>query len=88
MDNNTNLPNLTLKIDVSKIDKDLLFQGEKGLYMTCYVRPTPNSQYNDFLVVQAVKDGENIILGNADVKEFDKKEKRKPRKASPSLPWE
>lgn len=86
--NKNDLPNLTVKLDVNKIDADKLYEGKKGLYLTCYLRPTPNSKYNDYVLVQAVKDGDDIVLGNADVSQFRNSPKKKAIKASAKLPWE
>ena len=60
------------KIDVSKIDKDRLFRGQKGTYLDFVLIPTPDSQYGDTHVVrQEVSKEEReagvkgAILGNA-----------------------
>lgn len=56
---------ITLKVDVSKIDKDQLYQGEKGVYLTLTVIPTPDSQWNDYMVTQyRGKELDSVILGN------------------------
>jgi hypothetical protein len=57
---------VSLKIKVDKIDKSQLYQGEKGLYLTCTVIPTPNNQYgDDYMVTQYMGKGvDDIILGN------------------------
>ena len=66
------MSNIKVSIDVTKIKKDQLFQGEKGTYLDLVLIPTPNSQYgNDYLVKQDYKDKElskdNPILGNGKV---------------------
>lgn len=43
---------ITVKINLSKIDKDRLFKGEKGIYLDLVLIPTPNSEYQDYLVKQ------------------------------------
>lgn len=43
---------ITVKINVSKIDKERLYKGEKGVYLDLVLMPTPNSEYNDYLVKQ------------------------------------
>jgi hypothetical protein len=63
------MSNIKVSIDVSKIKKGQLFQGEKGIYLDLVLIPTPNSQYgNDYLVKQDCKDKElskdNPVLGN------------------------
>lgn len=66
------MANIKVTIDVLKIIKTQLFQGEKALYLDLVLIPTPNSQYgNDYLVKQDCKDKElskdNPILGNAKI---------------------
>lgn len=42
---------ITVKIDVSKIDKTKLFKGAKGTYLDIILMPSENNQYgNDFMV--------------------------------------
>ena len=60
------------KIDVTKIDKNKLFQGKKGTYLDLVLIPTPGSPYgNDYMAVQGLgkEDREagqrGEILGNA-----------------------
>ena len=62
---------IRLRIDVSEIDKDRLFQGKKGLYLNAAAIPT-NSKYDDtHMIVQDVSEEERKqgikgnILGNA-----------------------
>jgi len=57
---------ISLSINVSKIQKEHLFQGKKGLYMDVTIVPTPNSQYGDeYMVTQYLGKGiESVILGN------------------------
>ena len=43
---------IKLKINVSKIQKEALFRGEKGVYLDAVMIPTPNSQYQDAMIKQ------------------------------------
>lgn len=43
---------IKLKINVSKILKEHLFRGEKGVYLDAVLIPTPNSQYQDAMIKQ------------------------------------
>lgn len=69
---------IKLHIDVTKIDKEKLFKGEKGTYLDCVLIPTPNSPYSDYMIVQDTTKEEReagikgTILGNA--KELKKPE--------------
>lgn len=64
---------VTLKIDVSKIDKERLFKGQKGTYLDAVVfLDTEADQYgNNGMIVQSVSKEERAagergaILGNA-----------------------
>ena len=66
---------ITGKIDVMKINKDRLYKGEKGTYLSIVLIPTPNSEYGDYMIKENVskedreagKDG--AILGNAKISE-------------------
>lgn len=60
------------KINVSKIEKNRLFKGEKGTYLDCALVPSTNNQYgDDFMIVQSVSKEERQqgvkgpIIGNA-----------------------
>jgi len=60
------------KIDVTKIDKNKLYEGKKGTYLDVILIPTPGSHFgNDYMLVQGVtkEDREaglrGEILGNA-----------------------
>jgi hypothetical protein len=58
---------ITAKIDVLKINKELLFKGEKGTYLdlTIWVNDTPDKFGNDISIEQRTKKGEDkIYLGN------------------------
>lgn len=62
---------ITVKVNVSQIDKARLFKGEKGTYLDLILIETPNGQYGDFMVKQQVTKEEREaklqmpILGNA-----------------------
>lgn len=64
---------LNLKIDVSKIDKQHLFKGQKGTYLdaTIFVDLDNVDQHgNNGMIVQAWKDapkGQTPILGNGKI---------------------
>lgn len=64
---------VSLKIDVSKIDKEKLFKGNKGVYLdaTVFIEVDEQDQYgNNGMITQSWKDqqkGEGNILGNAKV---------------------
>lgn len=62
------------KLDVTKIDKTLIFVGEKGKYIDITLIETPNDKFgNDFMVVQDVGKEKReagvkgAILGNAKI---------------------
>ena len=38
---------ITCKIDVTKIEKERLFKGEKGTYLDIVLIESPNNQYGD-----------------------------------------
>lgn len=63
---------ITVRIDVTKIDKARLFKGKKGIYLDIVLVETPDDQYgNSHMVVQSVSKEERqqgvrgAILGNA-----------------------
>jgi len=65
---------ITVKIDVTKIDKNLLFKGAKGTYLDVVLFETPDDKFgNDYRVVQGVtKEAraagvKGAILGNGKV---------------------
>lgn len=52
--NNTK-PIITLKIDVTKIEKDRLFKGAKGTYLDVVLIPAKENEFgNDYMVCQQV----------------------------------
>jgi len=58
---------LTCKIDVTKIDKSLLFKGKKGTYMDVliWLNDKPDQYGNDCSIEQKVKMGEKKnYIGN------------------------
>lgn len=61
---------INCKIDVKKITKKKLFEGEKGTYLNFTLVPTPNGQYGDFMLVEDTTKEEReagtkgVILGN------------------------
>lgn len=73
---------ITVKIDVKKLVKSSFYQGEKGLYATLTIVPTPNNQYgDDYMVTQYIgkkAEGErDPIVGNARDLVFDNDTKKK-----------
>lgn len=69
---------VSLKIDVSKIDKSKLFKGQKGTYLDAqvFIEVDQKDQYgNNGMITQAAPKGENgNILGNAKVFWIDNKQ--------------
>lgn len=45
---------IAVKINLSKIDKNRLYKGEKGIYLDVVMFETPNSEYNDWIVKQSI----------------------------------
>lgn len=64
---------ITLKIDVTKIDKNRLYKGAKGTYLNCTMIDTPNSEYGDYMIVEETTKEEResgkkgTILGNGKI---------------------
>ena len=61
---------ITAKINVNKIDKERLFKGEKGNYLslTIFVSDEPDQYGNDVSIEQSTDKGENkIFLGGGKV---------------------
>ncbi|GAG11613.1 unnamed protein product [marine sediment metagenome] len=55
------------KIDVTKIDKERLFKGEKGTYLdlNIWINDEPDKYGNDISIQQSTKkDEDKIYLGN------------------------
>jgi hypothetical protein len=70
---------INAKIDVLKIDKSLLFKGDKGTYLdlTIWINDKPDQFGNDISIEQRTKkDEKKIYLGNG--KFYVKKEDQKP----------
>lgn len=91
--NNTmkNLPIITLKIDVTKIEKQRLFKGEKGTYLDVILLPAKDNQYgDDYMVCQRVTKEEReagkrgAILGNARCMESKGGESNQTPKSNPN----
>ena len=82
--------NLRLKIDVTKVDKNRLFKGEKGTYLDAVLIETPNNAYNDFMIVESVSKDERekglkgTIIGSANY--FNSEAKAKPEEKNDFLP--
>ena len=66
---------ITLKIDVTKIDKSRLYKGSKGTYLDCqfFLEDEPDQYGNHGMITQAVSKEEResgvkgAILGNAKI---------------------
>lgn len=73
---------IQLKIDVSKIDKQRLFKGEKGTYLTAalIISESPDKYGNDGMIIEQVSKEERLsgskgtILGNAKILRRDNAE--------------
>ena len=71
---------IKIQIDVNKISKDKLFKGEKGTYLNCVLIETPNSEYNDYMLIEETSKEEReagnkgTILGGGKNIKFEKKE--------------
>lgn len=76
--------NISVKLDVSKIDKSKLFKGEKGIYLdaTIIMRDEADQYGNIGMIVQNTNEQERkqgvkgAILGN--VRYIEKKAEQKP----------
>jgi len=64
---------ISLKIDVTKIDKSRLFVGKKGTYLNAVLIETPNSEHSDYVIVEDISYEERqsgkkgTILGNGKI---------------------
>ena len=64
---------ISLKIDVTKIDRDRLYKGQKGTYLNCVLIETPNSEHSDYMIVEDISFDERqsgkkgTILGNGKI---------------------
>lgn len=64
---------ISIKIDVTKINKARLYKGEKGTYLNCTLIDTPDSQYGDYMIVEETTKEEReagtkgTILGNGKI---------------------
>ncbi len=73
---------ISIRLDVTKIEKERLYKGEKGTYLNCIMIDTPESDYGDFMIVQEVSKEEReagtkgTILGNGKI--FVKREQNEP----------
>ena len=80
---------ISLKVNVDKIDKNALYKGEKGTYLTLTIVPTPSNQWNDYLVSQYLGKGvDDIILGNGRDLNFNQGDsgQSKPTSSGPAMP--
>lgn len=64
---------ITGSINVNKISKDRLYQGERGKWLNIVLVPTPDSDYGDYMIVESIPYEERqagkkgTILGNAKI---------------------
>lgn len=64
---------ISISINVELIDKQRLFDGKKGTYLDCVLIETPNSEHNDYMVVESISKEEReagnkgTILGNGKI---------------------
>ncbi len=67
---------ITAQIKLNKVNKEVIYTGKDGdKYITITVVPTPNSEYNQYMIKQYCgKDVDDVILGNGDDLVFDNKE--------------
>lgn len=87
------MQNLAFNINVSKIQKEKLFKGEKGLYLDCVVlmKDEPDEYGNIGMIVQQVSKEEReagvkgVILGN--VKPMPAKESKPTQSDFDDLPF-
>jgi hypothetical protein len=74
---------ITASIDVTKIEKNLLYKGKKGTYLklSIWQNDTPDQYGNDFSIQQTTgKDEPKIFLGNG---KYYKPENKGPEKVAP-----
>jgi hypothetical protein len=79
---------IKIKIDVTKIDKERLYKGEKGTYLNAVMIETPENDYGDYVIIEEISKEEREqgdkgnILGNG--KLFVKKQETKSPKENKS----
>ena len=84
---------LKIQIDVTKIDKARLFIGKKGTYLNCIMIDTPESEYNDFVIIQEVSKEEREagtrgeILGNGKMLVKKEQSESEPEEEDSGLPF-
>ena len=82
---------ITGKIDVMKINKDRLYKGKKGTYLSIVLIPTPNSEYGDYMIKENVSKedreagNDGAILGNTKINE--QPTEQEPADESGKLPF-
>jgi len=82
---------IQIKINVQKIEKDRLYKGEKGIYLNAVLIETPDSEYNDYVIIQEVSKDERkagvkgTIIGNGTI--FTKTESTLTEEDSDDLPF-
>lgn len=74
---------ITLKINVTKLDKKRFFTGKKGIYCDLVLIDSPNNENGDFIVKQSISKEERAanvqmpILGDA--KDWSKNKAKRPQ---------
>lgn len=82
---------ITGQINVTKVNKERLFKGEKGTYLNVVLIETPNSKYGDYMICESVSKEERekgikgATLGNAKIFK-SRKQDSKPATASAPKP--
>ena len=75
---------ILLKIDVKKIDKELLFKGEKCLYLDCALFDHPNQFGDDGYIRQGMtKEQREAGLQGPIIGNWRNKETQQPKPAAP-----
>lgn len=79
---------ISVRVDVTKIDKAKLYKGAKGTYLDIVLMPSRDSKFgDDFMVVQSISKEDRAagqrgaILGNA---KFLRQKQPTQRKAAPA----
>ena len=64
---------ITARINLKEVEKHRLYKGEKGIYLNCVLIETPNSEFNDYMIVQEITKEERTAgqespkIGNAKI---------------------
>lgn len=92
------MPNISIKIDVTKIDKARLYKGAKGTYLNA-IMIAKETDYGDFMIIEDISREERLkgvkgnILGNGKILEkvrtvgAAQKPESKPDDSDSSVPF-